>query len=396
MNYRTNQKCGDELSILGFGCMRYPTSGAGIDTKATEELLVRAVELGINYFDTAHLYYAGRSEAVLGETLAQNNLRDKVKIATKLPPFFVRKAQDIDKLFNVQLKRLKTDYIDYYLLHMLTDKGTFDRMRSLGIEQWAANKKKSGEIKNFGFSYHGGKNGFVELVDSYDWDLCQIQYNYYDENNQAGKSGLEYASSKGLPVIIMEPLRGGRLVNNLPQEAANAFLGANPERSFADWGLSWVWNHPEATVALSGMSSMEQLTDNVKAATRATPGFLTREELELFDKVKQILKAKTKIECTGCGYCMPCPSNVDIPLCFSYYNDIFINGKGAAMRGYLQNANIISKKPNLASLCTRCGKCEPLCPQGIEIREWLEKTKKAFEPPIVKFAIKFAKLFVQT
>ena len=395
MNYRINERNGDRLSVLGFGCMRYPSSPVGIDIKATEALLIRAIELGVNYFDTAYFYHAGKSESILGDILTNNNLRDSVYVATKLPPFIVGKASDIDKIFETQLKRLKTDHIDYYLLHMLTDLATFDRLRSLGFEQWVSDKKKNGAIKNIGFSYHGGKSEFVKIIDAYDWDICQIQYNYYDENNQAGKSGLRYAASKGIPIVIMEPLRGGRLVNNLPANAKSLFTDADPERSLADWGLSWVWNHVEATVTLSGMSTLEQLEENIGVADKATPGFLTVSELEAYKRVKSILGEMIKINCTGCGYCMPCPSGVDIPICFSYYNDIFINGKGAATRGYLQNSNILSKKPSIASVCTKCGKCEALCPQGIEIRDNLEKTKKALEPFILKPVLALAKLFLR-
>jgi predicted aldo/keto reductase-like oxidoreductase len=376
--------------------MRYPTSGAGIDVKATEDLLIQAVEYGINYFDTAYFYSAGKSETILGNTLKKHNLRDKVKIATKLPPFFVRKASDIEKIFSIQLDRLKTGYIDYYLMHMLTDTASFDRLRSFGIEQWIADKKAAGIIRNVGFSYHGGKNDFIKIIDSYDWDICQIQYNYYDENNQAGKSGLEYASSKGIPVIIMEPLRGGKLVFNTSPEIKELFAGADPGRSLADWALSWVWNHPEPTVVLSGMSSIEQLSENVHTASNSSPGFLSPKELELFNMVKLAMRDKIKVDCTGCAYCMPCPSGVDIPVCFSYYNDMNINGKSSAMRGYLQNTAATSRNPRGASACTQCGYCEPRCPQVIPIRENLQKVKKAFEPAILKPVLAVARRFFGT
>ncbi|MCL2165388.1 MAG: aldo/keto reductase [Oscillospiraceae bacterium] len=452
MNYRENKKNGDMLSVLGFGCMRYPSTRTGIDLDATERLLTGAVDRGINYFDSAYVYHGGKSETILGDVIAKHKLREKVKLATKLPLFLTRKKEDFDRIFSTQLKRLKTDRIDYYLLHMLTGTDSFDRLRAIGVEEWFAAKKDAGVIGNAGFSYHGGKDGFVKLIDSYDWDFCQIQYNYYDENNQAGKSGLEYAASKDVPVVVMEPLRGGGLVDKLPHEAKQIFREADPNRSLADWGLSWVWNHPEVNVALSGMNTMEQIEENVKTASwvvashasaslastadaksgasapteahetadgapdsvegASAPteahyavsgvsdsaggaGFLSNSELELFDRVKQAMRGSVKIACTGCSYCMPCPSGVDIPVCFSYYNDISINGKTSARFGYFQNSGFISKKPACASLCTQCGKCEKLCPQGIPIRERMKEVEKSFEPLFVKFIGSVARRFVR-
>lgn len=390
MNYRKNEKNGDELSILGFGCMRFPTKMNAIDEVRTEALIISAIEQGVNYFDTAYIYHFGKSESMLGKVLAKG-YRDKVKIATKLPHFMVKTAADIDKIFNKQLQRLQTDRIDYYLIHMISDVGSWNRLKSLGIEKWIKDKKNSGQIINIGFSFHGVKDQFVKLVDIYDWDFCQIQYNYLDENNQAGKSGLLYAASKGLPVIIMEPLRGGKLVNNLPKEVKDIWNNAANKRTSAEWALRWIWNHPEATVVLSGMSDEKQLAENIKIASKAKANELTKQELELFDKVKEILNTNTKVNCTACGYCMPCPAGVDIPACFSMYNEKYALRARSAKFHYLQNTGAITPTPAYASLCKKCGKCETHCPQGIPIREKLSDVAKEMEGVLFKPIIGVAK-----
>lgn len=383
MNYRINPKNGDKLSVLGYGCLRFPTKGNSIDEEAAEKIIVSAIEQGINYFDTAYIYHFGKSEGFLGKVLAKG-YRDRVKLATKLPPYMVKKTADIDKIFYNQLSRLQTDHIDYYLMHMLSDLETWERLKSLGIEKWIEDKKKSGEIINIGFSYHGGKSEFIRIIDSYPWDFCQIQYNFMDINNQAGRSGLEYAASKGIPVIIMEPLRGGKIVNNLPEEVNKIWEKATPKRTPADWALRWIWNHPEVLVVLSGMSTSKQLDENVITASDAQANAFTEYELGLFDEVTKILKSKTKVDCTACGYCMPCPSGVDIPTCFSQLNDKFlINKKGSKMK-YMQNTGAFAAKPSYAALCIKCGKCEQHCPQNIDIRNKLDLVRKELEGPLFK------------
>ena len=306
MQYRLNKKNGDKLSILGFGCMRYPKKGSSIDVARTEALIISAIENGVNYFDTAYVYMRGKSESILGDVLAKG-YRDRVKIATKIPPFLVKKNADLDKIFLTELERLKTDRIDYYLIHMLSDVEMWERLKGLGILEWIEEKKKSGQIINIGFSYHGGPQGFVKIIDSFDWDFCQIQYNYLDEYNQAGKSGLMHAASKGIPVMIMEPLRGGKIVDGLPKEVRHLWENATPKRSVAEWALRWVWNHPEVTLLLSGMNAESQLEENVRIASDVSENSLSQEELKLFDEAKQILSEKMKVNCTACGYCMPCP-----------------------------------------------------------------------------------------
>jgi len=387
MIYRTNPKNGDKLSQLGFGGMRFAK-----DEEEAERNIIYAIENGVNYFDTAYVY--PNSEETLGRALAKG-YRDKVKIATKVQPFLIKKYEDFDKIFNIQLKRLQTDYIDYYLIHMLTDVQIWNRLVKIGVIQWIEKKKKAGQIKNIGFSYHGGKSDFVKVIDSYDWEFCMIQYNFLDENNQAGKSGLQYAAGKGLAVMIMEPLRGGKLVTNLPKEVYNVWGNAYIKRTPAEWAFRWIWNQPEVTVALSGMSSQKMIEENIKAASSAEVNSFTEKDFELFEKVKAILQEKIKIPCTGCNYCMPCPYGVDIPTCFSCYNDIEIEGKMESKMKYMMRTSM-RKEPHNASLCQKCGKCELHCPQKIEIRNELTRVKKTMEgfyyKPVMFVVRKFMKL----
>ncbi|MEL7654389.1 MAG: aldo/keto reductase [Bacillota bacterium] len=370
MNYRVNPKNGDRLSILGFGCMRFAK-----DEKEVEKQIIYAIENGVNYFDTAYMYQ--NSEAVLGRVLSKG-YRDRVKIATKIPPHMVKKYEDLDKIFQTELERLKTDHIDYYFIHMLTDVNIWDRLVDLGILQWIQEKKQKGQIINIGFSYHGGRDEFIRLVDAYDWEFCMIQYNYLDENNQAGKHGLEYAASKGLPVMIMEPLRGGKLVTNLPKEVNEVWEQAYIKRSPAEWAFRWIWNHPEVTVVLSGMNSQEMLEENLRAASDSEANAFTESDFELFKKIRKVLNEKIRIPCTGCNYCMPCPKGVDIPTCFSCYNDREIEGRFPAFWKYLMQTSMKSQAHN-ASLCSKCGKCESHCPQNIAIRDELTQVAKKLE-----------------
>ncbi len=383
MKTRVNTKNGDNLSILGFGCMRFPTKGGSIDEPRAAAMIHEAIAKGVNYFDTAYIYHGGKSEAFLGGALS-GGYREKVKIATKLPPFMVNKLENAKKIFATQLSRLQTDYIDYYLLHMLTDKPMFDRLFSLGVLKWLEELKEEGIIKNLGFSFHGSKSDFERIVKAYPWDFCQIQYNYMDENNQATKSGLQLAAGLGIPVIIMEPLRGGKLVNNLPEEVIKAFQNYDADRSPAEWALRWVWNHPEVNVLLSGMSNEEQVADNIRIAGYAEADSLNKEELDIFEKVKQVMREKTKIPCTACGYCMPCPAGVDIPGCFSCYNDKYLLKDKSMRWKYMQTLGAMSVKPANASRCKSCGKCETHCPQKIAIRSQLKTVSKEMEGVLYK------------
>ena len=375
---RRNEKNGDELSILGFGCMRFPMKGNSIDETRSIKMIRDSIDQGINYFDTAYFYHNGKSESLLGEALT-GGYREKVKLATKLPPFLVSKLEGAKKIFQTQCTKLKTNYIDYYLLHMLTDKATFDRMAAIGVMEWLEQLKKEGTIRNIGFSFHGSKKDFEEILKAYPWDFCQIQYNYLDENNQATKSGLMLAGSMGIPVIIMEPLRGGKLVNNLPQQVIKEFKSYDEKRTPAEWALRWIWNHPEVTVILSGMSDEEQIKENIRIASDAKANSLSLEELRVFDRVKAVMLEKTKIPCTACAYCMPCPAGVNIPGCFSAYNDKYLLGDKRIRFKYMQTLGMLSKQPAYASMCKDCGKCEHHCPQKIEIRKQLKTVKKEME-----------------
>ncbi len=395
MQTRINSKNGDALSILGFGCMRLPTKNGDIDEPRAINMIHSAIENGVNYFDTAYIYQKGKSELLLGKALAGDNRR-QVKIATKIPPFMVNKLDNARKIFATQLSRLQTDYIDYYLLHMLTDKPMFDRLSAIGVMEWLEGLKANGAIRNIGFSFHGTKSDFEWIVKAYPWDFCQIQYNYMDENNQAAKSGLRLAASLGIPVIVMEPLRGGKLVTHLPEQVKKAFADFNAERSPAEWALRWVWNHPEVHVVLSGMSDEAQVADNIRIAGDAMPDSLSDMELKVFDQVKTIMLEKTKIPCTACGYCMPCPYGVDIPGCFSIYNDKYLLDDKSAKFIYMRNLGAMSVKPSNASQCKQCGKCESHCPQKIAIRDQLKTVSHEMEglfyKPLVAIARRVMKI----
>ena len=392
MNYRKD-KYGNPVSILGFGCMRFPRKQGKIDFQETERQILESIRLGVNYFDTAYIYPG--SEATLGEILEKNGIRDQVKIATKLPHYLIRNMQAMEKLFQEQLKRLKTDYVDYYLMHMLCDVPTWNRMKELGIEQWLEEKRRSGAIRQVGFSYHGNSETFCDLVDAYDWDFCQIQYNYMDENTQAGRRGLLHAAETGLPVVIMEPLRGGKLVNNLPDEALKIFRQHPKGYTPAQWAFRWLWDQKEVTCVLSGMNSMEMLYENVNTASSVTVGELTAEDQQMLKAVEKAINAKLKVPCTGCGYCMPCPKSVDIPGTFAAYNRCYSEGKASGFREYMM-CTLIRKTHTSASNCIGCGKCEKHCPQGIQIRKELENARKELEGPLyrlMKKGLEIIKIF---
>ena len=380
MNYRTNNGA-NELSILGFGCMRFPKKGNSIDMVEVEKEILYAMEQGVNYFDTAYVY--GGSEEALGTVLANNHCRERVKIATKLPHYLVKKEDDFEKYFSEQLKRLKTDYVDYYLMHMLPDINIWNKLIALGVLDWIKAKKESGQIKHIGFSYHGNTIAFLELLDAYDWEFCQIQYNYMDEHSQAGRKGLAAAAAKNIPVIIMEPLRGGGLVNNLPKKAEEIFAKTMPKRSPAEWALRWLWNQKEVTVVLSGMNSMAMLEENIGIASSVKIDEMTKEEMEMIEQVKGAINEKTKVPCTACSYCMPCPFGVDIPGSFRCYNVSYTDGYFKGLMEYLMCTTMRNKQSS-ASLCKECGACEKHCPQSIPIRAELKKVKHRFENPLYK------------
>jgi uncharacterized protein len=366
MLYRTVPKTGDKLSILGFGCMRYPSKGRGIDEERTIRQIRHAIDNGVNYFDTAPVYHMGKSEPILAKALA-DGYREKVRIATKLPHWFVSERDDMDRILDDQLRTLQTDHIDYYLVHNLS-KGGMERLRPLGIFAFLDAAKKDGRIINAGFSFHSNVQDFKEIVDAYPWDFCQIQYNYLDETSQAGTEGLQYAASKGLAVIVMEPLRGGNLAGKVPESVQKILDRAPGKKTAAEWALRWIWNHPEVTVVLSGMNEEAHIDENIRVAGTAAPGSLSAEELATIHAARDEYKRLMKVGCTGCGYCMPCPFGVDIPGCFAKYNTyhLFPHDRTVKFHYMMRHGGLEEAKSN-AGLCRGCGKCTRACPQSLPI-----------------------------
>ena len=390
MQYRKDRK-GNELSILGYGCMRFTKKGAGIDIDKAEKELMTAYNAGVNYYDTAYIYPG--SEAAVGEIFERNNIRDKINIATKLPQYLIGNRAALDRYFGEELSRLRTDHVDYYLMHHLTDVAMWEKLKNVGILDWIQEKKQSGAIRNIGFSYHGNTDNFLKILEDYDWDFCQIQYNYLDEVAQAGKAGLQAAAAKGLAVMIMEPLRGGKLVNMLPEAAKEAMQDSGRGWGPAEWGLRWLYNQPEVTVVLSGMNSVEMVEANCRTASEAQAGSLTEADFETLEKVKKAIREKERVGCTGCRYCMPCPKGVDIPGNFYYYNLMYIDKKMQARFEFAQ-AMGIRKEPGFASQCVQCGKCEKHCPQHLPIREKLKEADRALRPLPFKIGIDAARKFM--
>ena len=390
MQYRKDRK-GNELSILGYGCMRFTKKGSGLDIAKAEKELLTAYQAGVNYYDTAYIYPG--SEAALGEIFERNHIREKINLATKLPQYLIGNRAALDRYFNEELSRLRTDYVDYYLMHHLTDVAMWEKLKKVGILDWIEEKKQSGAIRNIGFSYHGNTENFLKILNDYNWDFCQIQYNYLDEVAQAGKAGLQAAAAKGLAVMIMEPLRGGKLVNMLPEAAKQAMKDSSRSWSPAEWGLRWLYNQPEVTVVLSGMNSVEMVEANCRTASEAGAAAFTEADFETLERVKHAIRAKEKVGCTGCRYCMPCPKGVDIPGIFRCYNTMFSESKSAGRSQFIQTVGL-TKIPAFASQCIRCGKCEQHCPQSIPIRDKLQEADRALRPLPYKIAIRAARAFM--
>ena len=390
MQYRKDRK-GNDLSILGYGCMRFTKKGGGIDMAKTEQELLAAYRAGVNYYDTAYIYPG--SEATVGEIFERNHIREKVNLATKLPQYLIGNRAALDRYFDEELSRLRTSYVDYYLMHHLTDVAMWEKLKEVGILEWIQEKKQSGAIRNIGFSYHGNTENFLKILNDYDWDFCQIQYNYLDEVAQAGKAGLQAAAAKGIAVMIMEPLRGGKLINMLPDAAKKAMAESGRNWSAAEWGLRWLYNQSEVTVVLSGMNSLEMVEANCRTASDARAGSLTAEDFETLEKVKRAIREKEKVGCTGCRYCMPCPKGVDIPGIFRCYNAMFTESKSGGRSQFIQTVGL-TREPAFASQCIRCGKCEQHCPQSIPIREKLQEADRALRPLPYKIAIQVARAFM--
>ena len=389
MQYR-NDRYGNPISLLGFGCMRLPSKLGRIDMEEAEREIMAAIRAGVNYFDTAYIYPG--SEAALGEILKRNGVRDQVNIATKLPHYLIRSREGLDKLFAEELARLKTDHIDYYLMHMLTGEEAWARLCSLGILEWLEEKKKAGAIRQVGFSYHGNSDTYCRLLDCYDWDFSLIQYNYMDEHSQAGRRGLQYAHSKGLPVMIMEPLRGGKLVSRLPQEAKDIFAAHQDKRTPAQWAFRWLFDQKEVTCVLSGMNSMDMVTDNIATASGSFVGCMTEDDQAMLRRAAAAINANMRVGCTGCGYCMPCPKGVDIPGTFSAYNRRQSEGRFWSFVDYVICTGL-RRKSAAASECVNCGLCEKHCPQHIAIRKELKCAAQELETPLYRLVRSIVRRF---
>jgi predicted aldo/keto reductase-like oxidoreductase len=369
--------------------MRFQKKFGKINMELCEKQIMNAYKNGVNYFDTAFIYPG--SESAIGEVFEKNNIRENIYIATKLPPQLMVNIDVLEKLFKEQLKRLRTDYIDFYLMHMMSDIKVWERLKGIGIEQWIADKKASGQIRNIGFSYHGNTEKFCEIIDAYDWDMTLIQYNYLDEHSQAGRKGLEYAHSKGIPVMIMEPLRGGKLVNNLPDEAKELFKNHEVQHTPAQWAFKWLFSQEEVTTVLSGMNSEEMVVDNINTASTTKIREITESDEKMLKAVVRAINHKMKVGCTGCGYCMPCPQNINISGTFSAYNCRYSDGNFAGFKEYIKNTALSRNAP--ASECINCGKCETHCPQSIDIRKQLKEAANELETPAYKKVVNIISVF---
>lgn len=371
MKYREFGKCDFKVSTLGFGCMRLPIindDDKQIDEDQAISLIRYAIDNGVTYIDTAYPYHKGSSEIVVGKAL-KDGYREKVKLATKLPTWLTHSYEDFDKYLDEQLVKLQTDHIDMYLLHAL-DKERWNMLLELDIFKFVKSALRDGRIKQIGFSFHDKLDSFKEIIDGYDWDFCQIQYNYLDENYQAGTEGLEYAAKKGMGIVIMEPLKGGRLAKKPPTAVKEEWAKSEVVKTPAEWALRWVLNHPEVTTVLSGMNSMEQITENMKTSDVALPNSLSKKDLALIDNVKAQYNELIKVQCTACNYCMPCPVGVDIPKNFALLNDASMYDE-YDMQSKTYNKGLTSKQRAVS--CVECGKCETLCPQHLEIRKHLKE-----------------------
>lgn len=389
MQYREG-KYQNRISILGYGCMRFTKKGGRIDIDKAEKELMAAINGGVNYLDTAYIYPG--SEAAVGEILERNQCRNRVYIATKLPQYLIKSESSLDKYFDEQLKRLRTKHIDYYLMHMLTDIAAWEKLCKLGIKEWIEQKKKAGSIKNIGFSFHGNTEMFLQILEAYDWDFCQIQYNYMDEHSQAGRKGLQAAAAKGIPVIIMEPLRGGKLVDLLPESAKRRIKSNERGWSPAEWAFRWLWNQAEVTCVLSGMSSLSMVKENVRAAKNARTGEFTKEDFDLIEDVKSAINGKIKVGCTGCGYCMPCPRRIDIPTTFRCYNRMYTENANAGRVEYAQMVAFQKEMSDIAK-CAECGKCEAHCPQHLNIRKEMKIAQKKLLPWHFRAIVRLVRMF---
>ena len=371
MKYRKFGSLDWDVSVLGFGAMRLPiieNDPSQINEPEAIKMIHHAIDHGVNYIDTAYTYHEKHGEILVGKAL-QNGYREKVKLATKLPSWQVESPDDFNRFFDEQLEKLQTDYVDFYLLHTLNST-YWPKLRDLEVLNWAEGVIADGRIRYLGFSFHDDFEVFKDILDAYDrWTFCQIQYNFMDIEYQAGIKGLQYAANKGLAVVIMEPLRGGQLTNKVPQSVTDLWESARVHRTPADWALQWIWNHPEVSVLLSGMSTMQHVIENLDYADRSVAAMLAEEELVLIDKVREEYRRLVPVSCTNCKYCMPCPNGVEIAAIFEHYNNAMIYDNPRGPRFHYQDLS----KDQLASNCVECFECEEKCPQGISISEYLKK-----------------------
>ena len=378
MQYRQFGKLDWKVSALGFGAMRLPVINneqTNVDEPEAIRMIRYAIDHGVNYLDTAYPYHGGNSERIVGRAL-KDGYREKMKLATKLPARMIESAADFDRIFNEQMERLQTDKIDFYLLHGLNGR-SWPKVRDMGVLRWAEEKIAAGRFDYLGFSFHDDLDVFKEIVDAYDWTMCQVQYNYMDIEIQAGRKGVEYAANKGLAIVVMEPLRGGKL-GQQPEPVMKVWDSVPQKRSPAEWALLWVLDQPEVSVALSGMSTMEQVVENVAVTSRSAPGMLTSEELAVYDRVRDAYQGLCPIPCTSCAYCMPCPNGVDIPRNFQIYNDAIMYNDMRMGRFSYRGGRI--EEEQRAEQCTECGECVDACPQEIPIPEWLKKVHEELGP----------------
>ncbi len=398
MQYRKLVKDGPDVSLLGYGCMRFPAKGSSVDKELAFSQMKLAFDNGVNYFDTAYLYHGGKSEVVLGEFIKKFDIRDKVLIADKLPVMMTTKPEQIEKYFNTQLTRLDTDYIDFYLMHMLTSFSEWQTLKSFGILEFIKNKKASGQIKHIGFSFHGRPDEFIKILEDYEWEFCQIQYNYLDENNQAGLAGLNRAKELGIGVVVMEPLRGGSLAANAPTKVNALFENYKEKHSAAYWALRFVMNQEGVATVLSGMNVTEHVQENIGVANTTTVNCMTTEECKLIEEVKAVYAELMKVPCTGCNYCMPCPFGVDIPGAFSDYNSLHYFGEKTGFVKFQyagKCAGMLGEKKSGANQCTACGKCVSHCPQNIAIPEKLKEAHKALDSKVMRFGMTMMSVFMK-
>ena len=399
MNKRIVKRNGDELFPLGLGAMRLATKNNSIDKEVSKEYILYAIENGVNFIDTAYAYHGGESERFLGDILSLTDsegvkYRDRVKLSTKLPSWMVRAREDMDAFLNEQLRKLKTDVIDYYFIHNV-DFSSVLRLKELGLYEFLEKARADGKIKNIGFSYHGSPNEFNDLIDDFDWDMVLVQYNYSDVNAQAGIRGIQYAYERDIAVFVMEPLKGGILAGELPEKVQNLFDSVDSNRSAVDWALSWILNQKEITCVLSGMGSLNQIKENMAIAGRVEIDSLSEDERDVLKQAQDIFDSMMKINCTGCGYCLPCPKGVNIPDCFKIYNEKYLfNKKGIgpisnAMMNYYMVVGGVANKQASAGLCNHCGRCKKLCPESLDIPNELDTVRSEFELFGFNYQIKF-------